>query len=446
MKLSEQITAKQAELVAARDVLVDLTSKMDNTVESQDAVSAATSTVEQITSELDRLKKAEAAVEKSVARAMGKPAINSNPAAKIKDSEKADLLVKSAVCAFDAYVKRVPIEHVVAARYGDDEVVKTVVEATTKAAQNPAFTNVAGWAQELVRDSYGAFMDLLRGASVIPQVPMETFEFAGSNSIKIPMRNASSPNLAGAFRAEGAPIRVGALALTSATLTPKSLGVIATFSQELMDRSTPSIEAIVRNAMIQDTADALDAAYLGSTAGSTTVPAGLQTYATGSNTAASAGATTANIITDLRGRLQQLASLNMGARPVWVMNPARWYAVQLAVTAAGTLAFPEAAQNRLIGIPVVVSTNVPSAVVFLIDAAQIAFAGGAPRFLGTEVATIHEENASPLAIGTAGTPNTVAAPVRSLFQTNSAALRTVWELDWAVLRTGAVQTITSAAW
>ena len=446
MSLSEQITAKQTELVAARDVLVDLTAKMGDDQASQDAVAAATEQVEKLTGDLDRLKAAEAAVEKSIARAVGKPNINSNPAARVKDSEKADLLVKSAVCAFDAYIKRVPIENVVAARYGDDEVVKAVVGMTTKAAQSPAMTGTAGWAQELVRDSYGAFMDLLRGASVIPQVPMMNFEFAGSNSIKIPMRNASSPNLAGAFRAEGAPIRVGALALTSATLTPKSLGVIATFSQEMMDRSTPSIEAIVRNAIIQDTADALDAAYLGSTAGSTTVPAGLQTYASGSDTAATAGTTTANIITDLRGRLQRMATLNMGARPVWLMNPARWYAVQLAVTAAGTLAFPEAAQNRLIGIPVIVSTNVPSSVVFLVDAAEIAFAGGAPRFMGTEVATIHEEDTTPLAIGTAGTPATVAAPVRSLFQTNSAALRTVWELDWKVLRTGAVQTITSAAW
>ncbi len=446
MKLSEQIIAKQACLVAARDVLIDLTTKMSDDQASQDAVGAATEAVEKLTSELDRLKAAEAAVEKSVARAVSSPNINTNPGSRVKDSEKADLLVKSAVCAFDAFVKRIPVEAAMVARYGDDEVVKAVVDITTKSAQSPAFTNVAGWAQELVRDSYGAFMDLLRGTSVIPQVPMMNFEFQGANSIKIPMRNAASPNLAGAFRAEGSPIRVGALSLTSATLSPKSLGVIATFSQELMDRSTPQIEAIVRNAMIQDTADSLDSAYLGSTAGSTTVPAGLQTYATGSNTAASAGATTANIISDLRGRLQQQASLNMGARPVWVMNPARWYAVQLAVTAAGTLAFPEASQNRLIGIPVIVSTNVPSAIVYLLDASQIAFAGGAPRFLGTEVATIHEEDTTPLAIGTAGTPNVVAAPVRSLFQTNSAALRTVWELDWKVLRTGAIQTITATAW
>lgn len=443
MKLSEQITAKQAELVAARDVLVDLTSKGDNA----DAITEATANVEQLTAELDRLKAAEAAIEKSVARAVAKPNINSNPAAKVKDSEKADLLIKSALVTFDAYVKRIPIEQSIEERYGDNEVVKAFVGATTKAAQNPAFTNVAGWAQELVREATAGFMDVLRADSVIPRIPMTRFDFAGANSIKIPQRAvAASPNLAGAFRAEGAPIRVGAMSLTSATLTPKSLGVIGTFSMELMDRSTPQIEALIRQAMIGDTAEALDTAFLSNTSGSTTVPAGLQTYASGSNTAASAGATTANIITDIRGRLQQLSSLNMGRRPVWIMNPARWYGVQLAVTAAGTPAFPEAAQGNLMGIPVVTSTNVPSAIVFLVDAAELAFAGGAPRFMGTEVATIHEEDTTPLAIGTAGTPATVAAPVRSLFQTNSAALRAVWEIDWAVLRTGAVQKLTGVAW
>jgi HK97 family phage major capsid protein len=446
MNLNEQIVAKQTELVNARDVLVDLTSKMDDSQESQDAVQAATATVEKATAELDRLKAAEAAISKSVARAAsnGAPAINSNPAAKVKDSDKADLLIKSALCTFDAYVKRIPLAQAIEQRYGDNEVIKAVAGMTTKAAQDPAMTNVAGWAQELTRESYGAFMDILRGESVVPRLPLTRYEFAGAASIKVPQRNGATPNLAGAFRAEGAAIRVGALGLTAHILTPKSMGVIGTWTAELMERSTPQIEAIVRDAMIQDTATALDTAFLGATAGSITVPAGLQTYASGADTTASAGATTANIITDVRGRLQQLMGQNLGRRPVWIMNPARWIGVQLAVTAAGTPAFPEAAAGTLMGYPVVTSTNVPSAVVFLIDAAEVAFAGGAPRFMGTEVATIHEEDTTPLPIiDDAAAP---AKPVRSLFQTNSAALRCVWELDWAALRPGAVQTLTAVAW
>jgi hypothetical protein len=118
--------------------------------------------------------------------------------------------------------------------------------------------------------------------------------------------------------------------------------------------------------------------------------------------------------------------------------------VKLSVTAAGTPAFPEAANGTLMGAPVVTSTNVPAAMVFLVDAAEIAFAGGAPRFLGTDVATIHEEDTTPLPI--IGGTGTAAQPVRSLFQTNSSALRATWEIDWAVMRAGAVQTISAAAW
>jgi HK97 family phage major capsid protein len=446
MNLNEQIAAKQQELVSARDVLVDLTAKMDDSQESQDAVQAAIATVEKATAELDRLKAAEAAISKSVARAAqsAAPAINSNPAAKVKDSEKADLIFKTAFCSFDAYVKRIPVAQAIEQRYGDNEVLKSVAGIMTKAAQDPAMSNVAGWAAELVRESYGAFMDLLRGESVVPRLPLARYEFNGAASIKIPMRGAATPNLAGAFRAEGAAIRVGAMALTARVLTPKSMGVIGTWTAELMERSTPQIEALIRDAMIQDTATALDTAFLGTTAGTLTVPAGIQTYATGADTTASSGATTANIITDVRGRMQQLMGQNLGRRPVWIMNPARWIGVQLAVTAAGTPAFPEAAAGTLMGYPVVTSTNVPAAIVYLIDAAELGFAGGAPRFMGTEVATIHEEDTTPLPIvdGTGA----AAQPVRSLFQTNSAALRCVWELDWSILRPGAVQTLTAVAW
>jgi hypothetical protein len=44
------------------------------------------------------------------------------------------------------------------------------------------------------------------------------------------------------------------------------------------------------------------------------------------------------------------------------------------------------------------------------------------------------------------TPATVAAPTRSLFQTNSVAVKNIWEISWAKLRTHAVQQLTGVAW
>lgn len=445
MNLSERIVAKQAELVAARDVLVDLTSKADEGQDDAAAIAMAeqVQTVEKLTTELDGLKAAEAAIQKSVSRSPeGAGIVKSTPKHKGEND-----LVKAALVTFEAHLKRVPVMQIAEERYGHDEAAKAVIGVVSKAAQNPAMTSVNGWAAELVREGYGAFMDMLKPESVIPRLPLNRFSFDGYNSLKIPMRNAAAnPNLAGAFRAEGAPIRVGALSLGSLTLTPKSLGVIGTFTMELFERSTPNIEQVIREAMVSDTAAALDTAFLGNAAGSATVPAGILNGLAGGNTAASAGTTSANIVTDLRARMQAMAGANMGKRPVWIMNPARAWGLQLALTAAGTPLFPEMANGSLLGIPVVTSTTVAAGSVYLIDAAEIFFAGGAPSFMGTDVATIHEEDTTPAQISTAGTPNVVAAPVRSLFQTNSAALRCMWNVDWLVGRAGAVQHISAAAW
>ena len=441
--LSDRIKEAEAKLITSKDDLSEAIKSFDEADDKEAAqatVDTLTIQVEAETKSLDSLRRAENALSAKAATA---PAIGGGTGATMKDSQKADLIIKSALVSFDAYVKRVPVEQCLSERYGNDEALKSIVMLTTKAAQNPAMTNVPGYAQELLRDSYGAFMDLLRGESVVPRIPMNRYQFDGYANIKIPARANGAANLAGAFRGEGAPIRVGGLSLTSHTLTPKSLGVIGTFTSELMERSTPAIESVIRQAMIEDTAQALDFAYLGNDAATPIAPAGLRSYSTGDNTAVSAGSSNQNIIADIRGRLGQIADLNMGRKLVWVMHPSRFIGVQMAITATGAYQFPEAQNGSLMGVPVVTSTNVPNDIVYLLDAAELGFAGGAPRFMGTDVATIHEEDTTPKPIND-GTE--AASPVRSLFQTNSQALRCTWELDWSCLRIGAVQTITNVKW
>ena len=372
---------------------------------------------------------------------------------RMSDKDRIRMLVRSALCTFEAYATRVPVQQVLEARYARDplfEATRAVTMLTQhKAAQNPALTTVPEWAGALVRDGYGAFMEALKVDSVVPQLPLQSESFDGFNSITVPYRaNAypQNPNLAAAFRAEGAPIRVGAVQLTSKKLTPKSMGVIGTFTMELYRRSTPNIEAKIHDWILEDTAIALDTIFLGNAVGTPEQPAGIQAGIAAHDTAASTGNTAAQITADLRGRLQEMASHGLGKNPVWIMHPSRRWGLQLTLTAAGTPLFPELAQGQLLGIPVVTSITVPLNTVFLVDAAYVTFAGGTPEFLGTEVATIHEEDTTPLPIvGGGGTPAT-ASPVRSLYQTNSAALRAIWEVDWMVLRIGAVQTITAVNW
>jgi hypothetical protein len=124
------------------------------------------------------------------------------------------------------------------------------------------------------------------------------------------------------------------------------------------------------------------------------------------------------------------------------MHPARAWGLQLSTNAVGGIAFPEMQNGQLIGIPVVTSTNVPADVVFLVDGSEVSFAGGAPQFLGTDVASLHMEDATPLPLN----GSVAASPVRSLYQTNTSALRALWSVDWTTGRAGGVQTITGCAW
>lgn len=450
MKISEQIENKQALIVTKKDAQVLAVKAMELNPTDDGAIALVDQLSEEIEAEtksLASLQRAEAALASSANHksAQVQTGIFSDP------KNPADLFVKSATAILDALYNKIPLSQAVTERYGsfkEFEQVKAISDTiVNKAAQNPAFTNVVSWAQELTRVSYGAFMDLLTPESVVANLPMMRFSFDGASSIILPNRANKTKNLAGAFRAEGAPIRVGAAVLGSNTLTPKSMGIIGSFSNELFRRSNPNIEAMIRKWMIEDTSEALDTAFLDATASSSIRPAGIQNAIGAGNTAASQGNTSADITADARARLQAMAASLTGRNPYWLMNPQRWIGVQTSLTPAGTLAFPEAQAGRFMGYPVLTSLNVPSDIVFLVDASELDFAGGMPEFYASDVATIHEEDTTPLplATGVQGS-GVVATPQRSLYQTNSAALRCVWELDWLRARVGSVQTITACAW
>jgi hypothetical protein len=143
-----------------------------------------------------------------------------------------------------------------------------------------------------------------------------------------------------------------------------------------------------------------------------------------------------------------MTAQNMGGPATrWIMHPSNLVALNTTLGATGAAQFPETGAGRLGLYPVLTSTTMSLDIVLLVDFAQFSFAAGKPEFLASSVATFHEESETPLPISTAGTPNVVSAPVRSLYQTNSWALRMMLDADWAKLRTsGLVQELTSVAW
>jgi hypothetical protein len=83
--------------------------------------------------------------------------------------------------------------------------------------------------------------------------------------------------------------------------------------------------------------------------------------------------------------------------------------------------------------------------VIALDAADFVTVGEeAPRFEVSDQATLHFEDTAPTDI-TGGTPSP-AVPVRSMYQTDSIALKLVWPMNWTLRRPGMVSWMTGITW
>jgi hypothetical protein len=130
------------------------------------------------------------------------------------------------------------------------------------------------------------------------------------------------------------------------------------------------------------------------------------------------------------------------------MNPAQAISIALTQNAGGLFPFQGAIEGgSFYGYPVIQSGSVTAGMVIIVDAADfVSVEGDAPMFTVSAEATLHMEDTTPLAIGTVGSPATVAAPVRSTFQTDCIALRMIMPLNWSLLRVGTLAWTQSVTW
>jgi hypothetical protein len=69
-----------------------------------------------------------------------------------------------------------------------------------------------------------------------------------------------------------------------------------------------------------------------------------------------------------------------------------------------------------------------------------------PTFDVSDQTVLHLEDSSPAQISTAGTPNFVAAPLRSLWQTNCTAVKMILQCAWGMRAPNHVQLVSSTTW
>lgn len=461
MNISERIEAAQKEVVGLQDQLGALPD-----VDDVQKVTDLTERIGEVKAKIFAWTAAEQALgneapaitvpkERVTVYAPNAPLPSSAPRSwatpKRKDADPEALFLRHLVASTLAFCTRKPAELCLLERYGDRgdiEQTKAVHEWFQRAATAPATTTTSGWAAELAQTGYGAFFNAIMVGSIVDPVRTRAMSLTLGRNAQITMpTRAATPTVAGSFVAEGAPIPVRQAAFTTVTIGLKKMAVITSYTREIAEHSTPEIEQILRQLIIDDTGVAVDTVFIDATAVSAIRPAGIRNGVAALT--ATAGGGFAALVGDIKALVGALAGVGALTTPVWIMNPVQQIAISLTQNAGGDFPFQaEINGNALMGYPVVVSATVPAGMVILVNAADLMFVqGDAPRFDVSDQATIHFEDTTPLQITSGAQGSAVAAtPVRSMFQTDSLALRMILPMNWALRRTGSVAWTQAVTW
>lgn len=473
MSLAERIASTQAELLRVKDAMIPFAKKVDEEedlsdeeLEEFDGLQGEEGTLAKKLSTLRATEKtlgrqtAAGAVDPpartTAPGAPASPAINQIKVGRVNE-RPADLITKLTVLHLLSQHQRLPLEVVRMQRYGDRDDLDAIVKATT----NPALTTVSGWAAELVDSATLDFMETLLPVSAYAALAAKgiRFSFGRNGLIKIPRRNKikrAPGDLRAAWVGEGAPIPVRRGSIGMASFTPKKVGVISTWSREIANHSTPQIETIIREGIVEDTADTLDETLLGAQAGTAAMPAGLL-FGVTPIPASTAGGIEA-VQADVAAAVIPFVQGNAVDRLVWLINPVNLTRLSMMTTPIGiapTLA-QEAAQGRLAGYDVISSTSVPVDALILVRYADFASAlGDEPEWDVSDQAVVHEDdgtypaapdNTAPTVLPIVDGAGVVAKPVRSLWQTASFGIRMIMDVDFAMRRTGMVGYVQGIDW
>lgn len=298
----------------------------------------------------------------------------------------------------------------------------------TRAAIGPAVTSDPAWAGDLVGDGdfyLGAFATLAP-QSVLSQLGMRGLrvDLPNSGRLRIPTSQTTDPPPV--FIGEGDPIpaRRGWLANTS--LSAKKAALLSVYTNELLKRSVPTIEAVVSRMLAQDVARGIDKQLLSSNAATADAPAGILVGAIPVAAAALADPQ-ASMVLDIGDLVGALADPAAATNPVLIANPIQ--ATRYGLYGAS-------------GPPMIASEFVPAGTVIALDAGDFVVGYDSTSFNidVSDESLIHESDAAEPIVDS----SVIASPVRSLYQTDCAGLRLIEGLDWGLTSPAAV--ITDVSW
>lgn len=316
------------------------------------------------------------------------------------------------------------------------------VEQILRAAVAAGTTTDTNWAKPLAQynDMASEFIDLLRP---------ETFIGRMTGFRNVPFRIRMPRQTAGAtagWVGEGAPKPVSKLQFDSITIPHAKIAVIVAITEELARFSSPSAEATVRQDLIDTIAQFMDKQLVDPTVAAVAdVSPGAITN--GVTPIDSTGATVAAVTNDLNTAMTAMAVALIPQRArYWLLHPRTANFLMSLRTSQDVFAFrDEMAQGRLMGIPFLVSANMPTrdqsspaspgtleTYIILVEASEIFLADD-----GEVMLDVSREASLQMV----DNPASTASAMFSLWQNNMVGIRAERYIYWQSRRAGAVQII-----
>jgi len=291
-----------------------------------------------------------------------------------------------------------------------------------RAASAPAQTTVTGWAAELARkiivDALSSMQTASAGADLLGRGLV--LSMAGYGQVSAPGFLAGAGNAG--FVAENAPIPVRQLAVSPATLLPYKLATIAVLTREMMESG--NADKLVTDALVRSCGPALDVALFDSNAATSARPAGLRNGISASTPSSSTdpfGACFEDVAT-----LVNAVSAVAGAGPVvLICSPGRALMVRARISSG-------VEQTAL---PIRASNAVGADLIAVAPEALVAAFSPDPEVESAESGTLHMDTAPVADPGSTGTH-------KSLFQTETTAVKVRWPVTWALRNAAGVAWLT----
>jgi hypothetical protein len=306
-----------------------------------------------------------------------------------------------------AHLRHKPPAEIATELWPDDKALPLIV----RTASAPAMTTTTGWAAELVRrviaDGLAALGPASAGAQLLQRCLVVSWDGAGQ--ISAPGIVAGAGNAS--FVAEGAPIPVRQLVSAPCLMNPFKLATIAVLTREMTESG--NAEALIGDALVYSCGPALDTALFDTNAATAARPAGLRSGIAASTPSASTDPFEA-VFEDVATLVNAVSAVS-GAGPVAL------------ICGAGRALMVRARFSQEVDtvLPIFGSNAVGNDLLAVAPAALVAALSPAPDVTTADSGTLHMDTAPVADPGSTGTH-------KSLFQTESIALKVRWPVTWAL--------------